>query len=132
MPAYQQNILPQFYQVHLKSQLSKNQYILLNLLIELLQSQKQVRLKRLAANLLLPIQFESHRRQLQRFLLSPKLTISLVWFALINSLLKNYFSTSKELIIVIDRTQWRELNILMVSLVWNSRAIPLKKANFIA
>jgi hypothetical protein len=43
------------------------------------------------------------------------LTISLVWFALINSLLMNHFSTSKELIIVVDRTQWRELNILMVS-----------------
>jgi hypothetical protein len=37
----------------------------------------------------------------------------------------NHFSTSKELIIVVDRTQWRELNILMVSLVWNQRAIPL-------
>ena len=64
MPAYLINMLPQFYQVHLKSQLSKNQYILLNLLIELLQSQKQVRLERLAANLPLPIQFESRRRQL--------------------------------------------------------------------
>lgn len=125
MPAYQINMLPQFYQAHLKSRLSKNQYILLNLLIELLQSQKQVRLERLAANLPLPIQFESRRRQLQRFLISPKLTISIVWFALINSLLMNYFSTSKELIIVVDRTQWRELNILMVSLIWNQRAIPL-------
>ena len=37
----------------------------------------------------------------------------------------SYFSSSKELIIVIDRTQWRDLNILMVSLVWNQRAIPL-------
>lgn len=37
----------------------------------------------------------------------------------------NYFSPNKELIIVVDRTQWRELNILMVSLVWNQRAIPL-------
>lgn len=125
MPAYRIKMLSQFYQVHLKSQLSKNQYILLNLLIELLQSQKQVRLERLAANLPLPIQFESRRRQLQRFLVSPKLTISAVWFVLINSLLMSYFSTSKELIIVIDRTQWRELNILMVSLVWNQRAIPL-------
>ena len=43
----------------------------------------------------------------------------------INSLLMSYFSSSKEVIIVIDRTQWRDLNILMVSLVWNSRAIPL-------
>lgn len=36
-----------------------------------------------------------------------------------------YFLNSKKLIIVIDRTQWRELNILMVSIVWNQRAIPL-------
>lgn len=83
MPAYQINMLPQFYQVHLKSQLSKNQYIFLNLLIELLQAQKQVRLERLAANLPLPIKFESRRRQLQRFLISPNLTIASVWFALI-------------------------------------------------
>ena len=125
MPAYLINMLPQFYQVHLKSQLSKNQYILLNLLIELLQSQKQVRLERLAANLALPIQFESRRRQLQRFLISPKVSISSIWFAIINSLLMRYFLNSKKLIIVIDRTQWRELNILMVSIVWNQRAIPL-------
>lgn len=118
-------MLPQFYQAHLQSQLSKNQYILLNLLIELLQAQKQVRLERLAANLPLPIQFESRRRQLQRFLISPQLTISSIWFALINYLLSSYFSTSKEITVVVDRTQWRELNILMVSLVWNQRAIPL-------
>ncbi len=108
-----EKMLPQFYQAHLQSQRSKNQYVLLNLLIELLQSQKQVRLERLAANLPLPIQFESRRCQLQRFLISPKLVISSVWFALINYLLTSYYSTSKELIVVVDRTQWRELNILM-------------------
>lgn len=125
MSAYQINMLPQFYQVHLKSQLSKNQYIFLNLLIEVIQAQKQVRLERLAASLPLPIKFESRRRQLQRFLISPNLTVTSVWFALINFLLMRYFSSSKELVIVIDRTQWRDLNILMVSLVWNQRAIPL-------
>ena len=83
MPAYRIKMLPQFYQAHLKSQLSKNQYILLNLLSELLQSQKQVCLERLAANLPLPIQFESRRRQLQRFLICPKLTIPIIWFAII-------------------------------------------------
>ena len=118
-------MLPKFYQTHLRSVLNANQYILLNILVELLQGQKQVRLERLAANLPLPIRFESRRRQLQRFLSSPKLAISVVWFAIINSLLMHYFSTSKELVIVIDRTQWRDLNVLMVSLVWNQRAIPL-------
>ncbi len=75
-------MLPKFYQTHLRSILDANQYIVLNILIELLQGQKQVRLERLAANLPLPILFESRRRQLQRFLISPKLAISTVWFAL--------------------------------------------------
>jgi hypothetical protein len=118
-------MLPLFYQTHLRSTLNANQYILLNLLIELLQGQKQVRLERLAANLPLPILFESRRRQLQRFLISPKLAISSIWFVIINYLLMSYFSASKELIIVIDRTQWRELNLLMVSIIWQQRAIPL-------
>ena len=55
-------MLPRFYQTHQFSYMSANQYVLLNLLIELLQSQKQVRIERLAANLLIPIQFESRRR----------------------------------------------------------------------
>ena len=118
-------MLPKFYQTHLRTQLSANQYILLNLLVELLQGQKQVRLERLAANLPLPILFESRRRQLQRFLISPKLTITSIWFALINYILRSYFSTNKKLIIVVDRTQWREVNLLMVSIIWQQRTIPL-------
>ncbi|WP_228055466.1 IS4 family transposase [Gloeocapsopsis crepidinum] len=105
--------------------MNANQYILLNILVELLQGEKQVRIERLAANLPLPILFESRRRQLQRFLISPKLTISSVWLALINYLLTNYFSTNKQLTVVVDRTQWRELNLLMVSIIWQQRAIPL-------
>ena len=118
-------MLPRFYQNHLRSVLNANQYILLNLLVELLQGQKQVRLERLAANLPLPILFASRRRQLQRFLISPKLAISSVWFGLINYLLMSYFSVGRGLVIVIDRTQWRDKNLLMVSIVWRQRAIPL-------
>lgn len=118
-------MLPKFYQTHLHSILNVNQYILLNILVELLQEQKQVRLERLAANLPLPILFESRRRQLQRFLISPNLAISTVWFALIKCLLTNHFSVSKKLTVVVDRTQWRELNLLMVSIIWQQRAIPL-------
>jgi len=118
-------MLPKFYQTHLRSVLNANQYILLNHLVELLQGQKQVRLERLAANLPLPILFESRRRQLQRFLISPKLAILSVWFVLINYLLTSYFSASKELTIVVDRTQWRELNLLMVSIIWQHRAVSL-------
>ncbi len=108
-------MLPIFYQTHLQKHLSANQYILLNLLVELLQGQKQVRLERLASNLPLPIKFESRRRLLQRFLICPQLITSTIWFAIISYLLDSYFSDSKKLIIIIDRTQWRELNLLMVS-----------------
>lgn len=118
-------MLPRFYQAHLQTQLSPSQYVLLNILIELLQWQKQVRLERLASNLPLPIQFESRRRQLQRFLVCPQLTIQSLWFANIKHLLTSYFSSSKELMIVLDRTQWREQNLLMVSLIWHRRAVPL-------
>ena len=118
-------MLPKFYQTHLGSILNANQYIVLNLLVELLQGQKQVRLERLAANLPLAILFESRRRQLQRVLISPNLAISTVWFALINYLPTNYFSASKKLTVVVDRTQWRELNLLMVSIIWQQRAMPL-------
>ncbi len=118
-------MLPKFYQTHLRSTLNANQYILINILVELLQGQKQVRLERLAANLPLPIKFESRRRLLQRFLICPHLTISIIWFAIINYLLHSYFTDKKELILVVERTQWRDLNLLMVSLVWNSRAIPV-------
>ncbi len=118
-------MLPKFYQTHLRSILNVNQYILLNLLVKLLQEQKQVLLERLAANLPLPVKFESRRRLLQRFLICPELTIPTVWFAIINYLLESYFSKNKKLSIVVDRTQWREMNLLMISLIWNSRAIPL-------
>lgn len=84
-------MLPQFYQ----TQLSPNQYILLNLLTELLPLQKQVRLERLASTLPLPIQFESGWRQLQRFLVCPQLTLQPVWFGIINYLLAHYFSRLK-------------------------------------
>ena len=120
-----QKMLPKFYQTYLRSVLNANQYILLNLLVELLQERRQVRLERLAANLPLPIKFESRRRLLQRFLICPQLAISIIWFRIINYLLESYFTKSKKLFIVVDRTQWRELNLLMISLVWNSRAIPL-------
>ncbi|CAA9291068.1 Enolase [uncultured Coleofasciculus sp.] len=118
-------MLPRFYQAHLQNQLSPSQYVLLNILIELLQWQKQVRLERLAANLPLPIQFESRRRQLQRFLVCSQLTIQSVWFGIINYLLSCYFAPGKDLTVVIDRTQWREHNLLMASLIWQQRAIPL-------
>jgi len=56
-------MLPPSYQTHLQSQLNRAEYLLLTLLINLLQSIKQVKLEALATALPLPITFESRRKK---------------------------------------------------------------------
>ena len=41
-------MLPTFYQVHLQKQLTHVQFMLLTILLDIIQSEKQVRLERLA------------------------------------------------------------------------------------
>lgn len=57
--------------------MSETQLITLKLLIWLLQSQKQVKIERLAATLPLPIQQNSRRRHIQRFLSLNQLSVVL-------------------------------------------------------
>ncbi|HEY9302023.1 MAG TPA: hypothetical protein VIQ31_37785, partial [Phormidium sp.] len=80
-----------FYQTHLQKQLTQAQFILLTILLNLIQSEKQVRLERLVRVFPYPITTESRRRKLQRFLDLPHLTLarSLVSFdrLLVNHLL---------------------------------------------
>ena len=61
-------ILPKFYQTHLKSQLSTAEYLLLQILINVLQVIKKVSLEAVANALPIPIEFESRRKKVQRFL----------------------------------------------------------------
>lgn len=61
-------MFPQFYQIHLEKQLKPAEYLTLKILVYLLQSQKQVNIELLATLMSYPIQFESRRRSLQRFL----------------------------------------------------------------
>jgi hypothetical protein len=124
-PAYPKKMLPTFYQTHLQKQLAPAQFILLTVLLNLIQSEKQVRLERLARVFPYPITTESRRRKLQRFLDLPHLTISLIWFPLITYWLITYCSVGTRLSIAIDRSQWGPINLFMVSLIWERRAIPL-------
>jgi hypothetical protein len=55
------------------------------MLVWLLQSQKQVKIERLAATLPLPIQQNSRRRHLQRFLNLNALSLVLLWFPICDS-----------------------------------------------
>ena len=52
-------MIPEFYQKHLKSQLTLAEYTLLKILLYLLQSIKKVNLEKLASALPLPIKFVS-------------------------------------------------------------------------
>ena len=118
-------MLPTFYQTHLQKQLTSGQFILLTLLLSLIQSEKQVRLERLARVFPYPITTESRRRKLQRFLDIPQLTIALIWFPLIVYWLRTYCSVGQTLSVAIDRTQWGCINLLTIALIWQKRAIPL-------
>jgi len=118
-------MLPQFYQSHLRKYLSETQLITLKLLIWLLQSQKQVKIERLAATLPLPIQQNSRRRHIQRFLSLKRLSVVLLWFPLIQQIMARHIVKGKQLIIALDRTQWKENNILMVSAIYQKRALPI-------
>jgi len=117
--------MPKFYQIYLKSQLEPCQYLLLSILIELLQSIKMVKLEALAAALPLPIQFESRRHRLQRFLSLPILKVEKLWFPFIKKWLETDFPYSQVLCLAIDRTNWVWINLLMISLIWDKRAIPI-------
>ncbi len=72
-----------------------------------------------------PIQFESRRRNLQRFLQLPQLNLKALWFPLIKHWLKQHFHRGQSVYLVIDRTAWQHHNLLMISLVYQKRAIPV-------
>ena len=118
-------MLPQLYQTCLQKYLSPSQLTTLEMLVWLLQTQKQVRLERLAALFPLPILYESRRRHIQRFLRLPQLSISLLWFSIIEKLLQEKFKPGTLLYVVLDRTQWKTNNLFVVAVVWHRRALPL-------
>jgi hypothetical protein len=122
---YLMQMIPSFYQSHLKSQLSVAEYLLLNILVNVIQLIKEVNLESIANALPMPILFESRRRKIQRFLSSPKFKVSKIWLPLIAIWLKTYFQTSQTIYVVIDRTKWSGINLLMISIVWDKRAIPV-------
>jgi hypothetical protein len=80
----------------------------------------------LAATLPLPIQ-QNSRRHIQRFLSLKRLSVVLLWFPLIQQIMARQIGKGKQLIIALDRTQWKENNILMVSAIYQKRALPICK-----
>jgi hypothetical protein len=121
----QQKMLPEFYLNCLNSQLNASQLLSLEMLVWLLQFHKQVRIERLAACLPLPILYESCRRHVQRFLILPQLSIPLLWFPLIKCIILTQIKPGTQVILPLDRTQWKQNNLFVVSVIWDKRAWPL-------
>ena len=117
--------LPELYNRHLKNQFSYPQYILLLILIHLLQNLKIVRLEELARCLPYPIQLRSRTKKLQRFLSLKQFNPKQLWFPILKSWVEKTWTQGEVIYIVIDRSQWRNINLLMVSLVYNRRGIPI-------
>lgn len=118
-------MIPKFYQTHLKSQLNASQYLTLTILISLLQSIKQVRIISLANAFSLPVTFEARHRRIQRLLSLPQLSLEKIWLPIFKLWLNIEVHPSQIIYVAIDRTSWRRINLLMVSLIWDKRAYPI-------
>ena len=136
-------MLPPSYQKVFRAHLSAQQSLTLELLILLMQTHRTLCLGQLANVFPQPIHYASRLRHLQRFLVLPSLHIKLLWFPLIKHGLrqatltphlnryqrrrmgKHHRLLGRYLIVMLDRTQWREHNLLMVSLAWQHHALPL-------
>jgi len=99
---------------------------MLQVLVMLLQFHKTVTIEKLATLFPQPIRFESRRRSIQRFLSFPQLSIKLLWFPVLKQWVKiSKFKKGKRLTVAIDRTQWRDQNLFVISLIEDRRAIPI-------
>ena len=117
--------LPELYCDHLKKQFNYPQYLILCILINLLQNLKNVRLEEIARRFPYPIKLRSRIKKLQRFFSLEQFKIETIWFPIIQSWILNNWPANKVMYLTIDRTSWKKINILMLSLVYNHRAIPI-------
>lgn len=136
-------MFPQFYQNIFETYLSLGQLLTLQAMILLLQKHRNVTLAHLATVFPQPIQKESRIRSLQRFLYLPQLSIKLLWFPIVKHVLeqerrkqpanraqrrrakKKGILHQGYLLVAIDRTQWKDNNIILLSVIWGNHAIPV-------
>ena len=118
-------MLPPLYQTHLENQLEPSELLFFNILINILQDVKDVSLEKIATAIPIPILFESRRKKVQRFLSLPSINIKTLWFPIIKDWLSQNFSKNQLVYLVIDRTIWERKNLIMISLIYDGRAIPV-------
>jgi len=117
-------MLPELYRSHLAERLTKSQLLTLEILVWLLQVHKNVTIERLAAHFPLPIKYESRRRHLQRFLHLRFLSIPLLWFPIIETIIQQTYDQNQPLYLAIDRTQWKQQNLFVIAVIYKKRCLP--------
>lgn len=113
------------FETHFNKYLAPTQFQTLSILLGLLNQYKQVKIEKLATYFPLPILFESRRKHIQRFLTLTSLSIPLIWFPIIKLIITQQFIREYPLIIALDRTQWRNKNVFMISMIWHHHALPI-------
>jgi len=92
-------MIPTFYQTHLKKQLTSDQFLVMTTLLSVMQSEKQVRLERMARIFPCLITVESRRKKLQRFLNLPhksdRINLVSINYLLVDNLLSCWYSFIK-------------------------------------
>jgi hypothetical protein len=111
-------MIPELYHAHLSEKLTRSNYLVAILLIQVVQSIKEVTLETIATKLAIPIKFESRRKKLQRFLSEKEWSIDNIWLPLVIGWIKGSVKQNKVVYLAIDRTKWQANNILMVSMIW--------------
>ena len=118
-------MIPESYHAHLSEKLTRSNYLLTILLIQVVQSIKEVTLESIATKLAMPIKFESRRKKVQRFLSDDEWNLDDIWLSLVIGWIKSSVNQNSVIYLAIDRTKWQLNNILMVSMIWRKRAIPI-------
>lgn len=118
-------MLPSLYQNYLENQLEPSELLVFDILLNVLQNIKEVSLEKIATALPIPILFESRRKKIQRFLSLPSLNIKKLWFPIIKDWVSQNFTDNQPIYLVIDRTIWERKNLMMINLIYDSRAIPV-------
>ncbi|NES02135.1 MAG: hypothetical protein F6K22_04380 [Okeania sp. SIO2F4] len=114
-----------FYQNHIKQKLSPSQVVTLQILLYLISVHKTVQISKLSNYFPQAIKLESKGKHIQIFLTLKEFILPLFWFPLVKIIIEKLFSFTPELVLILDRTQWQNTNILMISLPWKKRALPI-------
>ena len=86
---------------------------------------KNCKNRKTSSKIPLPIKYESRRKHIQRFLTLTSLSLPLFWFPIVKLIIDQEFKLGSRLIVTLDRTQWKNNNVLVIAVIYKKRAIPI-------